>query len=143
LINPSSRTQDTTASNIYSPWPEEINRRVSYAIGQQNNHGTSEAAALFIGGSFLAGRDPRAASWARKGWRWLEERAATLIERDGSFSQYSVTYHRVMLDTYALAEAWRRHRDLPAFSDRLQARLSSAPSKPRSSPSVRSPSFRL
>jgi hypothetical protein len=37
-----------------------------------------------------------------------------------------VTYHRVMLDTYALAEAWRRHRELPAFSDRLKGRLAAA-----------------
>ncbi|WP_375186160.1 heparinase II/III-family protein [Pseudooceanicola sp.] len=99
---------------------------MSYAIGQQNNHGTSEAAALFIGGSFLANLDPRADAWARKGRRWLEERAATLIELDGSFSQYSVTYHRLMLDTYSLAEAWRRHRNLPAFSARLRERLGAA-----------------
>jgi hypothetical protein len=105
---------------------QRIAPTMSYAIGQQNNHGTSEAAALFIGGSFLAGHDARAKAWARKGRRWLEERAATLIEPDGSFSQYSVTYHRVMLDTYSLAEAWRRHRDVPAFSDRLRARLGAA-----------------
>lgn len=105
---------------------QRIAPTMSYAIGQQNNHGTSEAAALFIGGSFLAGHDPRADAWSRKGRRWLEERAAALIEPDGSFSQYSVTYHRVMLDTYALAEAWRRHRGLPAFSNRLRGRLVAA-----------------
>jgi len=105
---------------------QRIAPTMSYAIGQQNNHGTSEAAALFIGGSFLAGHDPRAASWARKGRRWLEERAACLIEPDGSFSQYSVTYHRLMLDTYSLAEAWRRHRGLPTFSERLRMRLAAA-----------------
>lgn len=105
---------------------QRIAPTMSYAIGQQNNHGTSEAAALFIGGSFLADHDPRGDQWARKGRRWLEERAAALIEADGSFSQYSVTYHRVMLDTYSLAEAWRRHRGLPAFSARLRARLAAA-----------------
>jgi hypothetical protein len=105
---------------------QRIAPTMSYAIGQQNNHGTSEAAALFIGGSFLAGHDPRAEAWARKGRRWLEERAATLIEPDGSFSQYSVTYHRLMLDTYTLAEAWRRQHGLPAFSARLGARLAAA-----------------
>ena len=105
---------------------QRIAPTMSYAIGQQNNHGTSEAAALFIGGSFLASHDPRADAWARKGRQWLEERAAALIEPDGSFSQYSVTYHRVMLDTYALAEAWRAYRGLPAFSARLQSRLAAA-----------------
>lgn len=99
---------------------------ISYAIGQANNHGTSEAAALFIGGSFLIGHHPEAEAWARKGRNWLEERTQTLIEPDGSFSQYSVNYHRVMLDSYALAEAWRRHRSLPPFSLVLQTRLAAA-----------------
>jgi len=105
---------------------QRIAPTVSYALGQQNNHGTSEAAALFIGGSFLMGHDSRAQAWAGEGRRWLEERAAVLIELDGSFSQYSVTYHRLMLDTYALCEAWRRHNGLPAFSTRLRTRLGAA-----------------
>lgn len=105
---------------------QRIAPTMSYAIGQQNNHGTSEAAALFIGGSLLEGCHTRAGAWSRKGRRWLEERALTLIEPDGSFSQYSVTYHRLMLDSYSLVEAWRRHRKLPPFSSRLRERLSAA-----------------
>lgn len=105
---------------------QRIAPTMSYAIGQQNNHGTSEAAALFIGGSFLVGHDPRAEVWTNTGRRWLEDRARMLIAPDGSFSQYSVTYHRVMLDTYSLAEAWRRHCGLPEFSDRLGVQLKAA-----------------
>lgn len=97
---------------------------MSYAIGQSNNHGTSEAAALFIGGSWL--NDATGRSWAATGRKWLQERAGALIETDGSFSQYSVTYHRLMLDTYCLAEVWRRRRGLPAFSDLLMTRLTAA-----------------
>lgn len=97
---------------------------MGYAIGQANNHGTSEAVALFVGGSWLGGAEGR--GWARTGRRWLEDRARVLIAPDGSFSQYSVTYHRLMLDSYALAEVWRRCRNLPAFSTRLGARLSAA-----------------
>lgn len=97
---------------------------IGYAIGQANNHGTSEAAALFIGGSWLGGAE--GAGYAATGRRWLEERAQALIAPDGTFSQYSVVYHRVMLDTYALAEAWRRRLRLPAFSPRLTARLAGA-----------------
>lgn len=100
---------------------------IGYAIGQQNNHGTSEAAALFIGGSWLelAG-EADGARFTRIGRRWLENRARCLIETDGSFSQYSVTYHRVMLDTYSLAEAWRRKLALPTFSGRAYRRLTAA-----------------
>lgn len=100
---------------------------VSYAVAQQNNHGTSEAAALFIGGSWLGAHgDAEAAGWARTGHRLLEEGARTLIAADGSFSQHSLVYHRLMLDTYALAETWRRRWRLPPFSTRLRARLAAA-----------------
>ncbi len=106
---------------------QRIAPTLSYAIGQQNNHGTSEAAAMFIGGEFLAqnGSD-RGRKWADRGRRLLENRATTLIEPDGSFSQYSVNYHRLMLDGYCLAEAWRRRHGLPAFSHTCLRRLRAA-----------------
>ncbi len=99
---------------------------ISYAIGQQNNHGTTEAAALFIGGIFLEDYDERASFWEQTGRKWLEDRASSLIAVDGSFSQYSVNYHRFMLDTYSIAEAWRRHRKAPEFSSSLKKRLAAA-----------------
>ncbi len=92
---------------------QRIAPTMSYAIGQSNNHGTTEAAALFLGGSLL-GAEGKA--WHEKGRKWLEDRVAHLIENDGTFSQYSVTYHRLMLDTVSFAEIWRRKRDLPSFS---------------------------
>jgi len=101
---------------------------IGYAIGQANNHGTSEAAALFIGGSLL-GRESKggeAERWLQTGRSALENRATTLIERDGTFSQYSVTYHRLMLETYCLVEVWRRRFALPRFSDQLHERLRAA-----------------
>jgi hypothetical protein len=100
---------------------------VSYAIGQSNNHGTSEAAALFIGGSWKEHLGHgHAGRWTSLGRRLLEDRALALIEPDGSFSQYSVNYHRLMLDTFALAEVWRRRLDLAPFTDTLYARVSAA-----------------
>ncbi|MBB5322522.1 heparinase II/III family protein [Marinobacter oulmenensis] len=90
---------------------------IQYAIAQDNNHGTSEAAALFIGGSWLAIHGiSQGTSWEKKGRRWLENRARRLIEQDGSFSQYSVNYHRVMLDTLSMVEVWRKTLQLPEFS---------------------------
>lgn len=106
---------------------ERIAPTIGYAIAQQNNHGTSEAAALFMGGDFLARCGVREAQrWHRQGRRWLENRARILVENDGSFSQYSVVYHRLMLDTYALAESWRRASALPPFSAALIEKLGSA-----------------
>jgi hypothetical protein len=106
---------------------QRIAPTVQYAMAQDNNHGTSEAAALFIGGSWLAGLNvPEGERWARMGRRWLEDRAARLIGPKGSFSQYSLNYHRVMLDTFCMAEVWRKHLALPAFSARWQSRALAA-----------------
>jgi hypothetical protein len=100
---------------------------VDYAMAQDNNHGTSEAAALFMGGSWLSAVGlAEGDAWANKGRNWLENRAARLLGPQGSFSQYSVNYHRVILDTLCMAELFRRHLDLPAFSARCLSRALAA-----------------
>jgi len=100
---------------------------LGYAIAQQNNHGTSEAAALYIGGSLLALQgDEQGKRWQKQGEQQLAKHALALIEPDGTFSQYSVTYHRLMLDTYSFAEAWRRHMDLPQWPQKIRERLGQA-----------------
>ena len=104
-----------------------------YALAQDNNHGTSEVAALYIGGSWLMSCSPdepvirkKAFKWQRMGRRWLENRVRRLIATDGSFSQYSLNYHRVVLDTLNLVEFWRREWQLPKFSDLFYERSRSA-----------------
>lgn len=100
---------------------------ISYAVAQNNNHGTSEAAALFIGGSWLVQNgNASAVRWQKLGRKWLENRAKHLIARDGTFSQYSVNYHRMMLDTYSMAELWRRDLNLKPFTKSLNERMGQA-----------------
>lgn len=101
-----------------------IRPTIYYAVAQDNNHGTSEAAALFVGGAWLAqyaAFQPEAASrtirWCQYGRQCLEERIRKLVEEDGSFSQKSLNYHRVLVDTLNLAEFWRRTLGQPLFSD--------------------------
>ena len=90
---------------------------MSYAVAQDNNHGTSEAAALWIGGSWLDASGCRQGRrWQRKGRMWLENRVQRLVTRDGSFSQHSVNYHRVLLDTLSVVELWRCQNKLTRFS---------------------------
>ena len=106
---------------------QRIAPTVQYAMAQDNNHGTSEAAALFMGGSWLTTLgDARGAHWATTGRDLLENRAARLIGEQGTFSQYSLNYHRVMLDTFCMAECWRKHLNLPEFSTRWQAKTLAA-----------------
>ncbi|OOE87964.1 heparinase II/III family protein [Salinivibrio sp. AR640] len=103
---------------------QRIAPTISYAVAQDNNHGTSEAAALFIGGSWLViNGDDSGSHWQKLGRKWLENRAKHLIAMDGTFSQYSVNYHRVMLDTYSMAELWRQELELPSFSNELTKRI--------------------
>jgi hypothetical protein len=101
-----------------------------YAQAQDNNHWTSEAAALFIGGSWLAASASAHAQagrrWAAEGRRALERSVARLAMVDGSFAQHSLTYHRLLLDTLAQVELWRRWLDLPRFSKRFQERSRAA-----------------
>jgi hypothetical protein len=102
-----------------------------YAVGQDNNHGTSEAAALFAAGLFLERRASgdyarQGSAWALKGRRWLENRVLRLVLADGSFSQHSTNYHRVMLDTCSFAETWRRWFECEPFSDAFNARCRAA-----------------
>ncbi|WP_286263317.1 heparinase II/III family protein [Thalassotalea atypica] len=92
-----------------------------YAVAQDNNHGTSEACALFIGGLVLQkslDNKLRAQGrvWEKQGRFWLENRAKHLIAEDGLFSQFSVNYHRLMLDTLSLAEQIRKNISAPKFS---------------------------
>lgn len=100
---------------------------IGYALGQDNNHGTSEAAALYLGGSLLARAGHRSGRrWQKIGLRWLIDRARMLIAPDGSFSQHSVTYHRLMLDSYALAEHGRRKAGLDPWPADVTIRLAKA-----------------
>jgi len=118
---------------------ERISANIRYAIAQDNNHGTSEAAALFIGGNWLAKTNtsfPRKREssetdqWKRydhfasQGRKWLENRVEKLVEEDGSFSQHSVTYHRVLLDTLIFAEHWRKKLGAAPFSATFYDRAS-------------------
>jgi Heparinase II/III-like protein/Heparinase II/III N-terminus len=104
---------------------------LKYAIAQNNNHGTSEATALFVGGAYLLKYGPSstnnfARSQMNVGQYWLENRVKNLIMNDGGFSQYSLTYHRLMLDTLAIAEQWRTILKLTAFSELFRNKVLSA-----------------
>lgn len=107
---------------------QRIAPTIDYAIAQDNNHGTSEATALFMGGGLLNQISPKKQykAWEILGRKWLENRAIKIIMQDGGFSQYSVNYHRVMLDSYCLAESLRQKLNLAQFSDTLYKQLKKA-----------------
>jgi len=96
---------------------ERINSSIEYALAQDNNHGTSEAAALYIGGSFLRlNNNKKGFKWEKKGKKLLENRVKRLVLNDGSFSQNSINYHRLFIDTLSLVEFWRNANNFEYFS---------------------------
>jgi hypothetical protein len=111
---------------------KRIRATLRYAVSQNNNHGTSEAAALFVGGAWLAHQKGSSSVPARsRGWRdagrtWLEDRVSKLVEADGSFAQYSVNYHRVFVDTMNQVESWRRELEEEPFSGGFSSRCRDA-----------------
>jgi hypothetical protein len=97
---------------------KRIEPTVSYAIGQNNNHGTSEAAALYIGGGFLVKNGYNiGCKWQKKGKKVIAERVSKLIDKNGTFSQYSLNYHRLMLDTLCFCEFFRDKLNLSLLPD--------------------------
>jgi hypothetical protein len=115
-----------------------IESTFSYALAQENNHGTSEAAALFIGGAWLQcalgcsafqSSSYLAEDMARvreQGRLWLENRVARLFEESGGFSQHSTNYHRLALDTLCVVELVRRWFGEREFSEQFYSRACAA-----------------
>ncbi|MCM8525878.1 MAG: heparinase II/III family protein [Lentisphaeraceae bacterium] len=106
-----------------------IHSTIHYAMAQNNNHGSSEAAALLIGAMFLKSNNSQCKEidkWLSNGRYWLENRVHLLIMDDGSFSQYSSNYHRMVLDTLSLAEFFRRVYGQPLFSDPFYSKVTRA-----------------
>lgn len=125
------RTPEPLLASFVGMHLARIARTHFYAVAQDNNHATSEAFALFAGGGWLAqvakGQlRQRALSWSRMGRASLERSIKKLIFADGGFSQYSVNYHRVLIDTLSHAESWRRHLRLPEFTSTFYSRAAAA-----------------
>lgn len=103
-----------------------------YARLQNNNHSMSEAAGLYTAGVFYPVLAD-APTWRREGWRHLQEEAERLIRPDGTFSQKSHNYHRLMLQDYLWAasvhastkEAGTEHH-AESWTPTAQARLVAA-----------------
>ncbi|SVC02488.1 uncharacterized protein METZ01_LOCUS255342, partial [marine metagenome] len=89
-----------------------------YGRSQNNNHGITEAAALYIGGIWLkenVGSREEYVRFIRVSRSMLLERVSKLIFVDGGFSQYSTNYHRLLMDTLVQVEAWRSKLAIEPF----------------------------
>jgi asparagine synthase (glutamine-hydrolysing) len=78
---------------------ERIYQNIDYAISTHSNHTISEAFGLWLAG-LLFPELKHAASYRRLGQQFLEQQAAQQIFPDGSYSMYSLNYHRFVLHIY-------------------------------------------
>ncbi|TAK14437.1 MAG: alginate lyase family protein [Anaerolineae bacterium] len=69
-----------------------------YARAQGNNHLLTEAAGLLTAAAVLPS-DSQAARWRRLGLKWLNRGLVNQIAADGTYTQHSANYHRLMLHT--------------------------------------------
>lgn len=101
-----------------------IEGMIEYALSQRNNHSISEGMGLWTIGSLFP-ELRRADVWRERGRTILERLGQELIYEDGSFSQHSLNYQRVMLHDYLwamrLGELHGR-----AFSHALYQRIAKA-----------------
>ena len=95
-----------------------------YARSQNNNHLLTEAAGLYTAGQILVDL-PQAQNWERLGWKIFNKAIQNQIDRNGTYIQHSLNYHRLMLQValWVKAIAGSIGRPLPRLS---QVRLAAA-----------------
>ena len=99
-----------------------------YAKAQDNNHGISEGIALYLGAKLIADHTKlkKYNIIHKKGLKLIENRIEKLILDDGTFSQYSIFYHRMVLDMISFVELTRKKWSLESFTDCFYERITKA-----------------
>ncbi|RTY86073.1 alginate lyase family protein [Flavobacterium sp. RSP15] len=70
-------------------------------IAVRNNHAITETVALTIS-ELLFPYIPETKKWAKEGRKWLEQEVAYQVYEDGTFLQFSMNYHRVLVQLFSL-----------------------------------------
>lgn len=102
---------------------ERVEPTMGYAIGQHNNHGTSEAAGLYLAGCALPDH-PSSTRWRTEGKKILERLVLEQFAIDGSYVQHSFVYQRLSLRACLLAALAARRLEDGLLDGRVEDRLS-------------------
>lgn len=70
-------------------------------IAVRNNHAITETLCLAVS-EILFPFIPETQKWARKGRKWFEQEIACQVYEDGTFLQFSMNYHRVVIQLLSL-----------------------------------------
>lgn len=86
---------------------QHVEKNIDFSrIAVRNNHALTETLALYLVG-LLYPFFPESEVWRLKGKRWFEEEIAYQVYDDGSYLQFSMNYHRVVVQlmTWAIGLA--------------------------------------
>ncbi len=87
-------------------------------IAVRNNHAITETLALYLVGLLLP-HFPESNTWKKNGKAWFEEEIAYQVYEDGTFLQFSMNYHRVVVQllTWALVLSKKNGEEFSDFVD--------------------------
>jgi hypothetical protein len=100
---------------------DRIHRNIDYAISTHSNHTISEAFGLWLVGIGYP-ELKESENYLSFGRKLLEQETATQILPDGSYSMYSLNYHRFILHVYLYAIRLAELNNVP-FSEVLRNRV--------------------
>lgn len=103
---------------------ERISGNINYARAQMGNHAVSEAAGIWTIGTLFP-QLAQAEAWRRRGLCVLEDEVRRYNFADGSYTQHSMNYQRLMLHSYLWCMALCE-RNGQGFSDLARERLQSS-----------------
>jgi hypothetical protein len=122
MDSPSTTPERIAQSTIMvAAHAERIYKNIDYAISTHSNHTISEAFGLWLVG-LLFSELKDAEKYFALGRRLLEQEAAAQIFPDGSYSMYSLNYHRFILQIYFYAMRLGELNSAP-FSESLKERV--------------------
>ena len=115
----STTTRKHNLARAIASHAQRIPPTMIYARAQSNNHLLVEAAGLYTAAIFLPDH-PQAANWKRLGWEWFNTGILDQVEPDGTYTQHSMNYHRLMLQTalwmYGLSSLCQEPLSVDVFS---------------------------
>lgn len=100
--NLDKKTFKLITNSIY--WQiDHVYKNINFSrIAVRNNHAITETLTLYLVG-LLFPEYPKASVWKKKGKQWFETEIAYQIAKDGTYLQFSMNYHRVVVQLLTLA----------------------------------------
>jgi hypothetical protein len=95
---------------------DHIYKNINFSkIAVRNNHAITECLGIYTFG-LLFPSFPNSAKWKRNGKKWFQNEISYQVYNDGTFLQFSMNYHRVLVQLFTWAIQINKLNDLP-FND--------------------------